>query len=499
MEEKIFNTLLTISNLSDLSNILENKFQSVEEYFYTTYSQQEEQRESLERFILFKHQLLKGLDYSIIMNRSFILMLLDLCERHGIYSCIPHIVSIIRANDIVINKRIEAGLVFTYPEPKSNDELIGKLLEVCELLEYAYQHEEDNVRSIQITLLNFFDHVFYNTNSIYSQQLLTDFHGVKDTLSFVDGLEFLNGLYSSNGENAHNEIQSFVAELFHNKLSEQNYSEDSFIVEENTEYSEVIHSLPAKFKSIRQYCVNHSNGNLSGRGVAMLNSENEMFEYIKRFGRMHFAKIESALSAPFLQHFEGKINIIDWGCGQALATMAFIEKYGNNCIDTITLIEPSEIVLKRAALHCFKFAPNARIRTINKKLDDLTEDDFLINRSIQNINLFSNILDIDDYKPRSLQHLVDIISSPGDYFVCVSPHIDDIKTGRVLSFCNSFSSKEGFTVYHEKLSSKYGNFWMCNNSYGRVFAGHGNYSNCNYYDGDGCSYKWTRVIKVFSI
>lgn len=499
MEEKIFDTLLTISNTTELLDTLENRLQSIEEFFYAPYPQQEEQRDSFERFVLFKHSLLRELDYTAIQNRSFILMLLDLSERHGVYCCIPHLVSIIQTNNISINSRMEAGLRFTYPEPKTNEELVGKLSEICELLESAYQHEEDNEIAIQITLLNFFDHVFYNTNSTYSQQLQTDFLGIQNTLSFVKGLEFLNELNCADGENAHNEIQSFIAELHQDNQSGQENLKKGFIIEDNTKYSEVIHSLPVNFKSIRQYCADHTDGNLRGRGVSMLNSEEEMFEYIKRFGRMHYAKLESAFSDPFPQHFNSKINIIDWGCGQALATMAFIEKYGDACIDRITLIEPSEIVLKRAALHCHKFAPNARIRTINKKLDDLKTDDFRVYSSIPTIHLFSNILDIDDYQPRLLQSLVDTISSPGDYFVCVSPNIDDVKTGRIVSFYNSFCDKEGFTVYHEKLSSKFGRFWMCNNSYRRKFTGHGSYHNCSSYDENGCSNKWTRVLRVFSI
>lgn len=499
MKDRIFDTLLTISDVSDLVDTLECKFQSVKEYFYSPYSQQEEQRDSLERFVLFKHRLLNELDYSVIQNRSFILMLLDLSERHAAYSCIPHLVNIILLNDININSRMEAGLRFTYPKPKTNDEIVGKLSEICTLLEKAYQHEEDDEKNIQIVLLNYFDHVLYNTNSTYSQQLLTDFLWIQDKFNFVKGLEFLNGLKSTDGEKAHDEIQSFIAELYHGNMSNQEYSVEDFIIEDNTEYSEAIHSIPTDFGSIRQYSVNHANGELCGRGVSMLSSEEEMFEYMKRFGRMHYAKLESAFTSPFPQHFDGKVNIIDWGCGQALATMAFIEKYGDNCINQITLIEPSEIVLKRAALHSRKFAPNAKIMTINKKIDDLTADDFHVNLSTPTIHLFSNILDINDYHPRLLFSLVDTISSSGDYFVCVSPYIDDIKTERIISFLNYFKIKDTFALYHEKYNSKISDFWMCNNTYKKVFSGHGKYLNCISPDENGCPNKWTRVLIVFSI
>ena len=231
----------------------------------------------------------------------------------------------------------------------------------------------------------------------------------------------------------------------------------------------------------------------------MLNSEEEMFEYVKRFGRMHYAKLASAFSEPFPQCFCGKVNIVDWGCGQALATIAFIEKYGDACVDRITLVEPSEIVLKRAALHCHKFAPNAKIRTLNKKLDDLILDDFRESSSNITIHLFSNILDIDDYHPRLFRSLVDAVRSIGDYFVCVSPYIDDVKTQRIASFCNYFRDKDSFVRYHDIMCSKKDEFWMCNNSYKKEFLGHGSYTNCSSSDERGCSNKWTRVIKVFSV
>ena len=40
---------------------------------------------------------------------------------------------------------------------------------------------------------------------------------------------------------------------------------------------------------------------------------------------MHFAKICSAFESPFPVIVE-KTDIIDWGCGQSISTMAAIEK-----------------------------------------------------------------------------------------------------------------------------------------------------------------------------
>lgn len=57
--------------------------------------------------------------------------------------------------------------------------------------------------------------------------------------------------------------------------------------------------------------------------MKILESEEELFEYMKRFGNMHKAKLQSALEEHFPQKFSLKVNIIDWGCGQGIASMIF--------------------------------------------------------------------------------------------------------------------------------------------------------------------------------
>ena len=111
------------------------------------------------------------------------------------------------------------------------------------------------------------------------------------------------------------------------------------------------------------------------RGVDILDSEPLMVTYLHSFGPMHQAKLQYAfdkLNEEFLQQKE--INIIDYGCGQAIGTMCYADFLRENGysqkVKTITLIEPSELCLKRAALHVSLFFPNAKIITVNKKFED---------------------------------------------------------------------------------------------------------------------------------
>ena len=94
------------------------------------------------------------------------------------------------------------------------------------------------------------------------------------------------------------------------------------------------------------------------RGVDLLDSEPLMVTYLFSYGQMHQAKLNYAfgkMPEDILQQDE--INIIDYGCGQALGTICYAdflrEKGYSQKVKQITLIEPSEMVLKRATLHTF--------------------------------------------------------------------------------------------------------------------------------------------------
>ena len=175
--------------------------------------------------------------------------------------------------------------------------------------------------------------------------------------------------------------------------------------------------------------------------------------------------------------------------------MIFIEKFGTDIISNITLIEPSELALKRAALHVLKNDHTFSIRTICKKLNDLNESDIICKAVDITIHLFSNILDIDDYSQPHLIDLIESTQSDTNYFVCASPYIDEIKAEKLESFKRYFETK--FASFAELLdvsSSKDVNdiYWNCNNNYKgqRCICHPAVY---------GCSDKWTRVIKVFKV
>ena len=281
------------------------------------------------------------------------------------------------------------------------------------------------------------------------------------------------------------------------KISE----ECDLLIESNTEYVSLINSIQSiSFDKIRQIAVNNSGKyRLNNRGTEIINKEVDLFTYLKSYGSMHKAKITSALEPPFPQSFSKPITIIDWGCGQGLASLVFMEKIRTINIDQVILIEPSEIAIKRAALHCKSFNAQMRIITLNKRLDSLLADDFNQLKGNCIIHLFSNILDIDDYSVNHLISLLEHVKRENNYYVCVSPHIDELKTAKIERFHQYFKHCDKYECIHEKSNTKYGDYWLCNNAYKYKRVSHGSFD-CGYnIDHNGCERKWTRELRVFRV
>lgn len=500
--EEVFKIIYEeICDVNSFESSLERHFLTIQDFANAPYQEQYKQKEDIERFILIKNSVISRCSFLTIESRSFVLILLDLCERFALHGCIPRILKIIQKNGISINKRMTAALKYLFPTPSSNADLLNKFCEICELLNDAIIDEEDNSSKSLITFLNYYAHVIYNTNVSYATEIKQK---LCDTLSsnkypWLTQIEDISTLDVSDPNIIYQIVQAKIDLISTKQVPSYVDIENNFLLEEGTEYSKELSNAPNNFLAIRQLSVNHSNGKLTGRGVSPLETEEEMFEYLKRYGRMHYAKLISSFELNFPQVFDVPINIVDWGCGQGIATVTFLEKYNTANVLNITLIEPSEIVLRRAALHCKKFAASACVHTVQKKLDEVNVMDIKRQSNIPTIHLFSNILDIDDYSTNRLLTLIDTILTCKNYFVCVSPYIDDIKTARLNSFMNHFNQLPSFLLYHNLENKKNGDFWQCNNSFQNKSFSHGTGYACGDYDSTGCLNKWTRVLKVFSV
>lgn len=188
------------------------------------------------------------------------------------------------------------------------------------------------------------------------------------------------------------------------------------------------------------------------RGTEVLSTDEQMDVYLYSFGNMHRAKINKALECLDPTEFSNTdINIVDWGCGQGLATSCFLDylKINNVAgnIRKITLIEPSEAALGRAKVHVGAYNNRAEIITLQKFLDDITPSDISSDSGIT-FHFFSNILDIGSIDLKALAEKVGLNVLGAHYIVCISP----LNAGnrRLNRFYEYFNAPE--TLFNEKES-----------------------------------------------
>ena len=211
-------------------------------------------------------------------------------------------------------------------------------------------------------------------------------------------------------------------------------------------------------------------------GVSKLQNEPELNMYIHALGMMHEAKLHYAfehISEEFAKN--PTIDIIDYGCGQAIGTICYADFLRHKgiiqTVRRITLIEPSEIALKRAALHVTCFFPDAEIITILKDFDNLDKSDIRIDEEVPTLNILSNVIDLaDDYfNLEKFVCLLNECSIGKNQFICIEPYFDYDETDEKLDRFVKLLEAE---IYHEKSFSKgtfiEGRDWTCRVVIGKI-------------------------------
>jgi hypothetical protein len=117
-------------------------------------------------------------------------------------------------------------------------------------------------------------------------------------------------------------------------------------------------------------------------GVDLLDTPEKLCKYLCAYGDMHKAKIETALAEIQKKHnlqdiLKNNFSIIDWGCGQGLATICFFDYIKElkiqNKAQKIILIEPSPMALDRAKLYINAYLKDeSKIKTVKRCLDGVT-------------------------------------------------------------------------------------------------------------------------------
>lgn len=214
--------------------------------------------------------------------------------------------------------------------------------------------------------------------------------------------------------------------------------------------------LPYDWKAAPWTRLNH--------GYDALDTEDKLNAYISAYGDMHVTKCRKAMQnfpfedlwikdkngnpSSFIKSFE----VFDWGCGQGLGALTFIELLQQRSmlhgLRKITLIEPSPLALRRAESWVRQStSPSTEVKTVQRYIPTDRESrwtDMDWDTKIA-VHIFSNILDIRNI---DLRWLAETTSKIGEqnYYICVGP-----KYGRGVSriddFYNILNRPEAFADF----------------------------------------------------
>lgn len=186
------------------------------------------------------------------------------------------------------------------------------------------------------------------------------------------------------------------------------------------------------------------------RGRAAITNVSQCPQYLAAYGGHHFHKLYVAFASWDFDRLEAKnIEIIDWGCGLAIATCVLIDYFIENRISPniklITLIERSLIALKTGREIIYQlFQTNeledCEIRLIEREINDVKKDDLVSETSNVKIHLFSNIIDIPTFDLTNLHKLIVESFQGFNILVITSPFQND----RIDKFRDLFEQSHEF-------------------------------------------------------
>lgn len=190
-------------------------------------------------------------------------------------------------------------------------------------------------------------------------------------------------------------------------------------------------------------------------GTAVLTTEEQCNAYIAAYGNMHQGKINEVLDEIKINDFANTdLQIIDWGCGQGLATICLFDFFNKHnlsldLVKKVVLIEPSEVARDRAKTHVNAYLRDEdKIVVIGKYIDDVKVDDMVSDEPVT-LHLFSNILDIPSIDLLRLANCIKTNLKGLHYFFCWGPLNQG--NNRIDSFWSYFNEADSvFFNTHNK-------------------------------------------------
>ena len=452
----IKNNILKCKNKKEFSSFLDNELLDIQAYFESLDTQKLDNiKFDIEEIIydLVDNQLVSKRNNSLTVN-AFLILLAELFEELKLTSAIIEIIEYL-PKEISISQRLNAVILYS----KVNDittEYHSKFEKIISLIDKSKDEEQFIYKPIY-SVIYFYLQVIGEFKRAKRRELSENFRKLfslyRDKYLILKEDIILDIISFVSIDNIEIEITSIK-----NRLKKKNIKEHSVkekLTCEISNYSQKLHQIQnPNFDKIRtiskDYIMDIGNPNnlhyQLNQGVIVIEEEDLLYKYLFNYGKMHKAKLYSSFDTVIHQLNNKTINIIDWGCGQALATSLLIdyikERSLNIDISNIILIEPSSLALSRGLLHIDVLKENEiEIKAVNKDIDSLEISDLIINNANITLHLFSNILDVEFFQ-LDKEFLEKISSSQKrlNYFICVSPNINDKRNARLDIFYRYFNN-----------------------------------------------------------
>lgn len=386
---------------------------------------------------------------SKIIN-SFIILLAQFCEQTDSISLVNNLLKYLPEGSFKL--QFEAKLIYITKNNYSDE-----LIKILNLLQDSARIDEYNTKAIKAFLYFFQESLqqFQKTqNEIFAKELINTLIEQKLNFEFLQD-NFLVGFFETISDFNIPQSLELVAqhlEQISSKITICN-PDTLNIIMESSSYSQALKNLKhPTFETIRNISFHyiHSIGDPQElydrlqRGEKIIDDENLLYKYLTSFGSKHKQKLDSAFELIIDKIKNKKFDIVDWGCGQATATMSLLDyaKKRNITleIENITLIEPSALALSRGLLHIDVLKQKSyNIKAINCDFDCLDETQ-IITLMPTTLHLFSNILDLESFSLGNIFFKkVSNILTDDSIFVCVSPNRNDKLNSRLDHFYNYFN------------------------------------------------------------
>lgn len=466
-------------SLDETKVLIEDNFNDFQYSFYNSkYSE-------LKTFVIEVDEIFYDLlERKVFIDRStgieaFLEILADYFDRYRAIGSLVQISNIVNKNSPV-HKRISASILY-YKVNKVSKDYISRFDRIINLLIEAQEEGDYNYKST-LSFINYYYSAVSSFLRLNRKDLISELRqkiGAFRDQSAIFNDNIIDTLLELPIDNFYESFDSFSLEISEFVVSKINRTVHIVKIQpEDSVYSSIISNQKlTDFISIRQvsvdYCKKFSSTERDSlkqeleNGVKIIDDVDLLYYYLLSFGLMHYYKISESLSRilPLLKDEE--ISVYDWGCGQSLATMVLLELIKkeklNIKIKKITLVEPSELALKRGLVHLRALDTNSLDITtsICKDLDSLDIKE-LKNNNFTKLHLFSNIIDVPFFNLNEFEKKITKFKGRS-YFVCISPVIEIAeRKARLENFFNYFDNNFITEKICETINTKKRNKWKSN-------------------------------------